>query len=148
MTLPPTAPSAEHVGRGCCGSESFIWNRVLEGWWDLSLNVRYQLQKPGQAWLRAGCGHLSPPTLSESPYTYLLRPRALECAPSQSPAHPGMGENWEEDQPGRGENSWKSLDLPRPSVALRSLGILLGAPSGPPRSFPSLLEPRHGATLP
>lgn len=75
-------------GKGPAVGQSHSFGTVLEGWWDLSLNVRYQLQKPGEAWLRAGCGHLSPPTLSESSYTYQLRSRALECAHSQSPTYP------------------------------------------------------------
>lgn len=56
----------------------------------MSFNVRRQLQRPGQAWLRAGCRHLSPPTLSESSYTYLLRSIALRCA-HQSPDTQGRG---------------------------------------------------------
>lgn len=103
----------------------------------MSLNVRCQLQKPGQAWLGAGCRHLPPPTLSESSYTYQLRSRALECAHSQSLIHPAR-ENWKEDQPEGGEGSWESLDLPRPSAALRPLGIFPGAPSGSPRPLGGL----------
>lgn len=62
-----------------------------EGWWDLSFNVRRQRQRPRQAWLRAGCRHLSPPTLSESSYTYLLRSTALRVLTRQSPKTPCRG---------------------------------------------------------
>lgn len=118
--LPPlTAPFAEHVGRGPAVGQSHSFGTVLEGWWDLSLNVRYQLQKPGQAWLGAGCGHLSPPTLSESSYTYQLRSRALECGHSQPPTHPARRESWEDDEPEREE---RALTYPGP--------LLYSGPSG------------------
>lgn len=93
----------------------------MEGWWDLSFNVRRQRQRPGQAWLRAGCRHLSPPTLSESSCTYLLRSTALRCAHQTVSKYTLQGESWEGDQPGEEEGTWESLDLPDPSILLSFL---------------------------
>lgn len=71
VTLLLTVPFRLSIWEGAALSQSHSFG--TEGWWDLSFNVRRQLQRPGQAWLRAGCRRLSPPTLSESSYTYLLR---------------------------------------------------------------------------
>lgn len=85
---------------GCAIGRSSMWEGAAlsqshsfgtEGWWDLSFNVRRRRQRPRQAWLRAGCRHLSPPTLSESSYTYLLRSTALRVLTRQSPNTPCRG---------------------------------------------------------
>lgn len=50
--------------------------------------------------------------------------------------HTLQRENWEDDQPEGEEGSRESLDLPRRSVALGSLRLFPGAPSGPASQTP------------
>lgn len=55
--------------------------------------------------------------------------------------HTLQRENWEDDQPEGEEGSRESLDLPRRSVALGSLRLFPGAPSGPARQRPLVASP-------
>lgn len=115
---------------GCAIGRSSMWEEAalsqshssgMEGWWDLSFNVRRQRQRPGQAWLRAGCRHLSPPTLSESSYTYLLRSTALRVLTRQSPNTPCRGRVGRETSLEGRRALGRALTSPTPLFLLRFL---------------------------
>lgn len=115
---------------GCAIGRSSMWEEAalsqshssgMEGWWDLSFNVRRQRQRPGQAWLRVGCRHLSPPTLSESSYTYLLRSTALRVLTRQSPNTPCRGRAGRETSLEGRRALGRALTSPTPLFLLRFL---------------------------